>query len=190
MSKSIHSYFKSSEKDSSSSSTHTVNKTVNRTVNKDSSSSNTVNRNDSNIAEMPKLENPTIYQPPENFIFPKTLFGSRERQCHSHWFKNFQWLLYDIEKDSVLCYFCTLHEDKLSAEHNKDPAYISTGFKNWKKAPKCFKHHEQTKCHKAALTYQILVPKCADVDLWPSGLRRRTRDPTVVSSNPALGHQC
>ena len=28
------------------------------------------------------------------------------------------------------------------------------------------------------------------VDLWPSGLRCRTRDPTVVSSNPALGHQC
>ena len=27
-------------------------------------------------------------------------------------------------------------------------------------------------------------------DLWPSGLRCRTRDPTVVSSNPALGHQC
>ena len=24
----------------------------------------------------------------------------------------------------------------------------------------------------------------------PSGLRRRTRDPTVVSSNPTLGHQC
>ena len=28
------------------------------------------------------------------------------------------------------------------------------------------------------------------VDRWPSGLRCRTRDPTVVSSNPALGHQC
>ena len=26
------------------------------------------------------------------------------------------------------------------------------------------------------------------VDLWPSGLRCRTRDSTVVSSNPALGH--
>ena len=49
------------------------------------------------------------------------------------------------------------------AEHNKDPAYISTGFNNWKKAPKCFKTHENSKCHKAALTNQVTVPKCGDV---------------------------
>jgi len=47
------------------------------------------------------------------------------------------------------------------AKHNKDPAYISTGFKNWKK--ECFKTHESSKCHKAALTNQVTVPKCGDV---------------------------
>ena len=51
---------------------------------------------------------------------------------------------------------------KLSAEHNKDPAYVSTSLRNWKKAPKCFKEHEQIKCYTAALVYEV-VPKCSDV---------------------------
>ena len=46
------------------------------------------------------------------------------------------------------CFNCMVHENKLSAEHNKDPAYISEGFKNWKKGPRCFKEHEESKYHK------------------------------------------
>ena len=63
----------------------------------------------------------------------------------------------------MLCYFCIKHQEKLSAEHNKDPAYASTGFRNWKKVPKCFKEHEQSKCHSAALAYEVVVPKWADI---------------------------
>jgi hypothetical protein len=157
MSLSIHSFFKPTEKtknnnddDNGPSSSNIVNKTVNRS-------------NHVNIVERP-TEKPSLYQPPENFVFPKTLIGKkRERHCQSQWFKIFPWLHYDVEKDAVFCHFCTLHEDKLLAEHNKDPAYISTGFKNWKKAPKCFKAHESSNCHKAALTNQVTVPKCGDV---------------------------
>ena len=60
-------------------------------------------------------------------------------------------------------YFCIKHQPKLSAEHNKDPAYVSTGYRNWKKTPKCFKEYEQSKCHTAALPYEVVLPKCADV---------------------------
>ena len=60
-------------------------------------------------------------------------------------------------------YFCIKHQAKQSAEHNKDPAHVSTGFRNWKKAHKCFKKHEESKCHTAALVYEVVVPKCADV---------------------------
>ena len=35
--------------------------------------------------------------------------------------------------------------------------------KTGKKAPKCFKEHEQSKCHCAALTYEVVTPKCGDV---------------------------
>ena len=63
----------------------------------------------------------------------------------------------------MFCYFSIKNQGKLSAKHNKDPAYVSTGFRNWKKAPKCFKEHEQSKCHTAALVYEVVFPKCADV---------------------------
>ena len=63
----------------------------------------------------------------------------------------------------MFCYFCIKHQAKLSVEHNKDPVYVSTSFRNWKKAPKCFKEHEQIKCYTAALEYEVVVPKCADV---------------------------
>ena len=63
----------------------------------------------------------------------------------------------------MFCYFCIKHHAKLLAEHNKDLANISTGFQNWKKTPKCFKEHEQIKCHTSALVFEVVVPKCADV---------------------------
>ena len=63
----------------------------------------------------------------------------------------------------MFCYFCIKNQAKLSAEHNKDPPSISTGFRDWKKASKCFKEHEQSKCHTAVLVYEVFVPKCTDV---------------------------
>ena len=46
---------------------------------------------------------------------------------------------------------------------NKDFAYITNGFRSWKKAPKCFREHELSKAHVTANTYQFVNPKCADV---------------------------
>ena len=48
---------------------------------------------------------------------------------------------------------------KLTTERKKDPAYISTGFTSWKKAPECFKEHKQRKCHTATLIYETYAPK-------------------------------
>ena len=105
------------------------------------------------------------FQPPENFVFPKTLSGKQQRSCQQKWFKDFSWLHYDIENNSVLCFLCNKAEKsgQISAETNKDFAYISKGFRSWKKAPKCFREHELSKPHVTAKTYQIIVPRCADV---------------------------
>ena len=67
-----------------------------------------------------------------------------------------------MEKERVFCYYRMAHQEKLTAEHNKDPAYISTGFRSWKKVPKSLKEYEKSKCYTAALTYETVVPKCAD----------------------------
>ena len=50
----------------------------------------------------------------------------------------------------------------LFAEHKKDDAYISKVLKNWKKSPACFTQHQSSHCHKAALSYEFLVPACGD----------------------------
>ena len=86
------------------------------------------------------------HHPSKDFMFPKTKFGSRNpRFCQHNWFDNYPWLHYDIEKDCVVCFYCMKNVSKLTAEKNKEPAYTSVGFKNWKKAPDCFKDHQNSK---------------------------------------------
>ena len=100
------------------------------------------------------------FRPDKALQLPKSVFGKHERRCLQQWFEDFKWLCYDMQMDSVFCHYCITHQEKLTTEHNKDPAYLTTGFRNWKKALKCFKEHELSKCHTAALTYETVVPKC------------------------------
>ena len=51
----------------------------------------------------------------------------------------------------------------VTGELSKEQAYISKGFKSWKKAPKCFTEHEQSETHTTGKTYEALVPRYADV---------------------------
>ena len=55
------------------------------------------------------------------------------------------------------------HFDKLTAEHNKEKAYIVNGFNSWKKALTAFNEHQASKAHTAASAFESLVPKCGDV---------------------------
>ena len=170
MSKSILSFFKvSRESNGSLSSTsknvNTVNTDTLQSVNNETTADGATNSE--NTINIPHLEftpasSTSQYRPQDSFQFPKRLIGNRERRCQHQWFKEFKWLHYNVKNNCVFCYYCVSHDSKLTAEHNKDPAYISTGFRNWKKAPKCFKEHEESKCHKAALTYQVVVPRCGD----------------------------
>ena len=47
---------------------------------------------------------------------------------------------------------------------NKDLAYFSKGLTSWKKIPKCFAKHEQSKTHITSKTYKLVVLRCANVD--------------------------
>ena len=48
-------------------------------------------------------------------------------------------------------------------DQRAEEAYINKGFSAWKKAPKCFQAHQESKCHKDAALHQLIVPKCQDV---------------------------
>ena len=52
------------------------------------------------------------------------------------------------------------HNKDLLSKRNKEQAYIIVGFNSWKKAPKCFKNHQQTNCHKAAAALATVVTEC------------------------------
>ena len=71
------------------------------------------------------------YHAPENFAFPKSVVGKQQRSCQHHWFKNFTWLHYDTETDSVFCFLCVRAVKKgyVTGELRKEQAYISKGFK-------------------------------------------------------------
>ena len=120
------------------------------------------------------------FQPADNFLFPKTASWKQQRSCQIKWFEEFSWLHYDIANDFVLCFTCNRAEasGQLFGEKNKDFAYVSKGFRSWKKAPKCFREHEQSKPHITATTYlQLIVPKCADVsEMLVEGLRKMKLD--------------
>ena len=51
----------------------------------------------------------------------------------------------------------------MTAEHNMEEAYIAKGFNNWKKALEALFDHQQSKAHRAAITYESAVPHCDDV---------------------------
>ena len=103
------------------------------------------------------------YHPPKEFIFPKTKIGSRNRSCGQHkWFNDYLWLHYDLDKNKVFCVYCMKHSSKLTTEKNKNPAFITAGFKSWHKALECFKDHQNSKRHRGAATFEVIVPSCSD----------------------------
>ena len=109
------------------------------------------------------------FHPPKNFNFLEKRFGketfNRSCQCQSQWFNDHQWLHDDVGRDSLFCYVCQNGDDKsqLQTELRKEDTFISTGFKNCKKALEKFKKHQNSLCHKASLTYEEVVPQCGDV---------------------------
>lgn len=105
------------------------------------------------------------FHPQTEYVFPKSRSGDKLRSCQAHWFIKFPWLHYDEKNDSVLCFYCHCQEKRgnLKDQRNKEEAYISKGFSNWKKAPKCFYSHQESSCHQASSVYYLVLPDCGDV---------------------------
>ena len=117
----------------------------------------------SSIAKGTSLVAEKPCQPSSSFSFPKTDFGKQNRSCQSQWFIKFSWLDYDEVNNSVACFICKKHLKNLEMEKNKEEAFLSTGFHNWKKALDSFKEHQKLKCHIAALTFEITIPPCGNI---------------------------
>ena len=77
--------------------------------------------------------------------------------------RNFPGFTIPKKRTQFFCIFCIRHKGKLTVEHNMEEAYITTGFNNWKKDLEAFLDHQQSKAHRAAITYESVLPQCVDV---------------------------
>lgn len=69
--------------------------------------------------------------------------------------------------EGVLCFYCSkaFYSETSPLAKNADSAFISSGFKNWKKALERFTVHERSDSHKTAMTTHIYEDRSVQVQL-------------------------
>ncbi|XP_028416128.1 zinc finger MYM-type protein 1-like [Dendronephthya gigantea] len=96
-----------------------------------------------NIMNLDKPNHPKVSVIPAQKLSTRTLY------FQSKWYEDYEWIHYDPDLKKILCFHCS----KASAmgindlAHYKDPAFISEGFNNWKKAIEKFKLHQTSHTH-------------------------------------------
>lgn len=80
------------------------------------------------------------------------------------WYSDFPWLSYSEKEKGVLCFSCVRSASLGLAKLSKssEPAFMQTGFRNWKKALECFRQHENSAHHKFSV--QQLAQQKAPID--------------------------
>jgi len=105
---------------------------------------------------------------PFNFSFQKSEFGKKivkQSSFQASWFTKHKWLHYDEERNLAFCHTCvrSYTEKKISwSVGNIDPAFISSGFYNWKDASVKLKTHETFKCHLEAVEKIFKLPNTTE----------------------------
>ena len=133
-----------------------------------------------------------IFHPSATFVFPK----SKHRSCQIKWFKQWQWLTYDIKKDAVFCHVCcSLVGKKLMpfSESKSESAFTIAGFSCWDKGSDKFKTHEKSAFHLKSC--EKLATKCTitamlDKSLKSEQLINRRALFIIFSAVKYLGQQC
>ena len=108
--------------------------------------SSAVPKEEISLEPVPVFENGPFQ--PQNYNFPR----KGGRSFNAKYFEAWPWLSYLPAKDTVLCHVCCeARRLKLLKASNLEPAFLETGFSNWKKATFRFKSHEASECHRDAV---------------------------------------
>ncbi|XP_072565314.1 zinc finger MYM-type protein 1-like [Paramormyrops kingsleyae] len=87
------------------------------------------------------------YQPPSQCIETQTL-SKKTLTFQQKWFHDFPWLHYSTSVRGVLCFYCSKgFSHQSSFGQRADVAFISSGFRNWKKAIAKFTVHQNSQAH-------------------------------------------
>lgn len=89
-------------------------------------------------------------------VVTQTLTVSNRKKIRTFqeaWYLKYPWLHYDAAVEGVLCFYCAKAAAlKISSLATKsEPAFISEGFSNWKKALSRFDSHENSGCHRFSM---------------------------------------
>ena len=79
----------------------------------------------------------------------------------------------------MFCFICVQQNAKLNlrAARDKELAFISEGFSNWKKALTRLKEHQLSDCHKLAIDYQMNFPTtCGNVLEMSNDAEKKTME--------------
>lgn len=88
------------------------------------------------------------YQPPPQCIETQTL-ANKTFAFQEKWFRDFPWLHYSPSVKGVLCFYCSKgFSHQSSFGQRADAAFISAGFRNWKKAIVKFSAHQNSQAHR------------------------------------------
>ena len=71
------------------------------------------------------------YQPKLR-VYPKTTFGTSNRQFNPEWFNapNSTWLEYSIDDDAIFCLCCYLFKNEFESRGNVGKSFTQDDFKN------------------------------------------------------------
>ena len=83
------------------------------------------------------------------------------------WYQQFPWLHFSTEKQRVVCFYCSTvcKDSSLPWIGNADPAFITEGFLNWKKAIERFHQHEASHTHYLSVNHFSSQTQPVDVQL-------------------------
>jgi len=106
------------------------------------------------------------HQPDSKTIVCQVL-RDKTLKFQAQWYHNFAWLHFEPGIEGALCFYChKAFKNKTSQlVKNTETTFISSGFKNWKKARERFTLHAGSECHKTAITTHIYESRPIDVQL-------------------------
>lgn len=107
--------------------------------------------------------------------------GKKGKILHfqTSWYETFPWLHSESDVNGVLCFYCMKSYKARGVQpiaKNAEDAFVTIGFKNWKKATEKFKCHESSHAHAAAVTQQINEPVVAQLSSYCREQQEKSRN--------------
>lgn len=91
------------------------------------------------------------YHPANSILRSKRRQGKQNRSFQRQWFGEYKWLTYCETRHKAFCFPCRSASSRglINVARNSH-VFVSQGFRNWKKAKKRFREHEQSCIHREA----------------------------------------